>query len=148
MDGETAATPHEMTMLDWALEYARAGFRVLPVHTIRNGACSCGGMKGCKPGKHPIANLVRHGSKDATTDENIIRAWWHRVPDANIAVATGKESGLVVIDIDGPEGEASFAELEKLHGPIPGTAEVVTARGRHLYLAYPACVERIKSCSR
>jgi putative DNA primase/helicase len=148
MGGETAATPHEMTMLDWALEYARAGFRILPVHTIRNGVCSCAGSKACKPGKHPIANLVRHGSKDAATDENTIRAWWHRVPDANIAVATGKESGVVVIDIDGPEGEASFAELEKLHGPIPGTAEVVTARGRHLYLEYPACVERIKSCSR
>src|SRR6516225_3442672 len=81
MDGETAATPHEMTMLDWALEYARAGFRVLPVHTIRNGACSCGGMKGCKPGKHPIANLVRHGSKDATTDEATIRALWSKFQD-------------------------------------------------------------------
>jgi hypothetical protein len=148
MGGEAAAATNEPTVLDWALIYARAEFRVLPVHTIRNGACSCGGMKGCKPGKHPIANLVRHGSKDATTDEATIRAWWSKFPDANIAIATGKQSGLVVVDIDGPDGEASLAELEKLHGPIPRTAQVGTARGRHLHLAYPERVERIKSSSR
>jgi hypothetical protein len=28
MGGESAATPNELTMLDWALGYARAGFRV------------------------------------------------------------------------------------------------------------------------
>jgi hypothetical protein len=148
MGGEAAAATNEPTMLDWALEYARAGFRVLPVHTIRNGACSCGGMKGCKPGKHPIANLARHGLRDATTDENTIRAWWSKFPDANLAIATGTESRLVVVDIDGPEGEASLAELEKFHGPVPLTVQVRTARGRHLYFDYPPGVERIKSSSR
>jgi putative DNA primase/helicase len=148
MGGEAVATTTEPTLLDWGVAYASMGFRVLPVHTIRKGSCSCGGMKGCKPGKHPIANLVRHGLKDATTDESTLRAWWSKFPDANVAIATGKESRLVVVDIDGPEGEAALAELEKLHGPIPRTVQVGTARGRHLHFSYPPGVERIKSSSR
>jgi hypothetical protein len=47
------------TMLDAALAHAKAGRQVFPVHTIRNGACTCGGGKGCSPGKHPSALLPR-----------------------------------------------------------------------------------------
>ncbi len=56
-----------------------------------------------------------------------------RYPNANVAIATGAISGLVVIDIDGPDGEASLATLP----PMPETRIVQTGRGRHLYFAHP-----------
>ena len=46
-----------MTNLDWALAYAAAGFRVFPVHTMRDGACCCGGLNKCKPGSIQSAHL-------------------------------------------------------------------------------------------
>ena len=41
-----------------------------------------------------------------------IDTWWDRWPDANIGVATGKVSGLVVLDADGPSGLASLKSLQ------------------------------------
>ena len=63
-------------------------------------------------------------------------------PDANIAVATGRRSGVVVIDVDddhGKSGSATLAGLERKHGRLPDTLTCVTGGGRHLYFAYPGC---------
>jgi hypothetical protein len=58
-------SPHaasaDKPMIDWALRYAVAGFRVFPVHTMRDGGCSCGAAKGSRPGKHPVGALAPHG---------------------------------------------------------------------------------------
>ena len=49
-----------------ALRYARRGWRVVPMHTTKNGICSCEQAEACeRPGKHP---RTKHGVKDATTD--------------------------------------------------------------------------------
>ncbi len=145
---EQHAAEHEATMLDWALPYARAGYHVFPIHTIRNGACSCGGIKRCKPGKHPVGTLVPNGLKDATTDPEVIKVWWSKMPDANIGIATGRESNLVVLDVDGAEGEALLAELERQYGPLPPTAVVKTGKGRHLHFAYPKGVTKVRTVAR
>ena len=81
-----------------ALWYAKHGWPVFPL----------------KPrGKQP---LTRHGFKDATTDPAIIRGWWAATPDANIGVPTGPDGcGLDVIDVDGPEGFRSLADLRHTH---------------------------------
>jgi archaellum biogenesis ATPase FlaH len=112
-----------------ALAYAKGGWPVFPVHGIQNGHCTCG-KAGCeKPGKHP---RTTHGLKDATTEEAMIRAWWARWPDGNIGHPTGK---VVVLDIDGPAGEAALAELEAKRGKLPATLTARTGRegGKHLY---------------
>src|SRR3712207_7646159 len=45
----------------------------------------------CKhPGKHP---RTLHGSKDATSDPDVIREWFTRWPDSNLALRTGADSG-------------------------------------------------------
>lgn len=74
--------------------------------------------------------LTTHGVHDASVDELQVVRWWKQWPDANIALATG--GGLVVLDIDGPEGEQSLAALIAVHGPLPDTPEQLTGKGRHL----------------
>jgi hypothetical protein len=105
------------TLLEGALGLARRGLRVFPV---------------APRGKMPI---TAHGCKDATTDATTIRAWWQRNPGCNVAVATG--AGLTIIDIDSDDGEAAIAELERKNEPLPKTVEVITSRGRHIYLRSP-----------
>ncbi len=110
-----------------ALGFAAEGRRVLPVHSIRNGKCSCG--SDCpKPGKHP---RVLRWQKVATTDPAQIREWWRRWPDANVGVAMG--DGVFAVDVDGDVGAATLIELCERHGGLPATRCVGTGRGWHFY---------------
>ena len=45
--------------------------------------------------------LTPGGFKDASNDPDKIRAWWRQYPNANIGIATGEISGLMVVDVDG-----------------------------------------------
>ena len=93
--------------------------------------CSCAAGQSCDhPGKHP---RTPNGVKDATTDRTIIKAWWNRWPDANIGIATGRPSGIFVLDVDGNVGKASLKELQAEHGRLPKTVTVRTGKGRHRY---------------
>ena len=123
------------TPLDWALAYASRGLHVFPLHSMRDGRCTCGQDCGKNAAKHP---RVKRGFKAATTDVSQIKKWWRKWPDANIGIATGAVSGIVVIDIDGDNGLATLQALVNQHGPLPRTAMVKTARGWHLYFILPA----------
>jgi Bifunctional DNA primase/polymerase, N-terminal/Primase C terminal 1 (PriCT-1) len=83
-----------------------------------------------------------HGVKDATTDPDMIRQWWQRVPDYNVAVATGSTSSIFVVDLDGFDAEAELRRLELKYGNLPCSVEVITARGRHIYFKTPAVLVR------
>ena len=78
-----------------------------------------------------------HGYNDATVDLATISKWWRQDPDMNLAIATGSISGLFVVDVDGIDAEMELRRLETQYGNLPGTAEVITARGRHLYFKAP-----------
>jgi putative DNA primase/helicase len=67
--------------------------------------------------------LTEHGHLAATTDPNQIRTWWDRWPNANVAIVTGKRSGLWVVDVD-PEkgGDEALAAWEREHGQEPRSA--------------------------
>jgi len=57
-----------------AQSYSSRGLLVVPMHSIRDGKCSCPKGDDCdRPGKHPI---TRHGVNDATTDHEQIDKWW------------------------------------------------------------------------
>jgi hypothetical protein len=88
------------------------------------------------PGKTPIVKGVGLNGRTSVTAEEI-RRWWKRWPDANVAVLTGARSDLVVIDLDGPEGEQALERAEKALGQLPTTLEVKTKRGRHLWFRHP-----------
>jgi hypothetical protein len=84
--------PRARTLLDWALAYASHGFCVFPLHSVREGRCSCGHDCGKNAAKHP---RVKGGYKAATTDPEQIKAWWSKWSDGNIGIATGYASRLV-----------------------------------------------------
>jgi hypothetical protein len=79
-----------------------------------------------------------HGVKDATKDPDMIRLWWHTVPDYNVAVATGSASSIFVVDLDSLDAEGELRKLEFENGSLPCSVEVITARGRHIYFKTPA----------
>ena len=90
-------------LLEAALELASAGFAVFP----------------CKPrGKDP---LTLHGFKDATRDEAQISRWWTPWRNANIGLPTGEVNGIMIVDVDPPEGQRLLAKLEERHGKLPPT---------------------------
>jgi hypothetical protein len=107
-----------------ALSYAERGWHVLP----------------CNPeSKHP---LIERGLYAATTDAAQIEAWWRQWPFAMIGIRTGRESGIIVLDVDVDpdeqvDGFISIAELEKKHGMLPDTLHSTTPRGgEHLYFKW------------
>lgn len=121
-------------LLDGALGYAQRGWRVFPLHAIISGACTCG-RECSSPGKHP---LVHRGLYEGTIDAKKISAWWDRWPYANIGIATGADSGLLVIDVDLPKAEASLERLKELDRELPATLTTRTGGGGlHYYFQHP-----------
>lgn len=123
----------------WALQYARLGWQVLPVHWPMGNGCSCKRPDCTNPGKHP---LTLHGVHDATTDRRQIRKWWRTWPEANIGVATGAASGIFVVDADGAVGRETLVQL----CGNPRTLMSRTGNGRHYFFRYPG--ERIRNSVR
>jgi hypothetical protein len=100
----------------------------------------------CKPGgKTP---LTSHGFKDATKDPAQIRDWCKRWPDANIGIATGPISGIVVLDIDPRHGgDDTLAALELQYGALPAIPMVLTGGGGvHYYFKAPVYCTIGKTC--
>jgi hypothetical protein len=126
-----------MGLLEEALAYAAEGWRVFPCYTRHpaTGGCSC--RQACtSPAKHP---RTTNGLTDATADEAQISAWWGKWPHANIAIATGAESGIVVVDVDTDKGgQATIEKLEAEHGPFSDTLRSNTGGGGyHLIYQHP-----------
>ena len=74
-----------------------------------------------------LEELAPYLKRKATAEE--LRSWsW-----PGVGIVTGRPSGILVLDVDGPEGEAEL----KTHGH-PATPMVRTARGgMHLYFRHP-----------
>lgn len=128
--------PRASVMVRAALDFAKRKWAVLPLYGIRDGVCTCG-RPGCgKPGKHPCIKSGTGHSK-ATTDPDQICSWWDRWPDANVGIATGAVSGLLVLDVDTHRGgDESLKVLLNGHPTNTPTAQT-GGGGRHLYFAYP-----------
>ena len=123
------------SLLHSALDFAKRGLRVVPLHHIKaDGNCSCQDAACSKrKGKHPRRTKWQ---KRATTDADRIQRDWKTWPEANLGIATGQ--GLIVIDIDGDAGAQQFSGIVKGQS-IPPTVEVITGSGgRHLYFKYPS----------
>lgn len=85
------------------------------------------------------APLVERGCYAATTSEQQLADWDEQFGEANIGLATGAASGVVVIDLDGEEGIANWAGLEgTVMFRLPETVMSETGGGgRHLFFKSP-----------
>lgn len=105
-----------------ALSYAESGFAVFPL------------------APHSKIPAIRGGSgvKEATKDSATIKAWWRRFPDANVGIACGEPSGIVVIDVDPRNGGSETITRLSMRGHVfPDCPTAVTGGGgRHLFVRF------------
>jgi hypothetical protein len=139
MEYNTNAPPDQGASAEtWAQWYVSLGLSVFPVWGVDNsGTCRC--RKGAKcpsPGKHP---RTPQGIHAATTDPAKLGTW--KWSTANVGIATGPKSGILVLDVDGQAGWKSYDELKRKLGPLVESgapAKVITSKGgAHAYVAYP-----------
>jgi hypothetical protein len=72
-----------------------------------------------------------HGLHDATTDPEVIRAWWRAHPSANIGLRTGVSFD--VIDLDSEHAVYALEDVRASREPIRGPI-VQTGYGFHWYV--------------
>lgn len=118
-----------------ASDYTDLGWSVIPIYSIENGICTCRKGAAClSPGKHP---RTRNGVNDATTQAQIISRWQRDSPTANIGIATGKISGILVVDVDVKNnGFESLARLSKDYGSSITDTLTSDTGGGGLHLLY------------
>jgi D5 N terminal like/Bifunctional DNA primase/polymerase, N-terminal/Primase C terminal 2 (PriCT-2) len=58
---------------------------------------------------------------------------WEHLFENGVGFITGAISGVIVIESDGPEGEAVLAEFDREHGPLPDTLTIRSGSGRGLH---------------
>ncbi len=134
----SALTSGTGTLLDAALDYAARGWPVFPVWGAReDGGCYCPEGLDCPDAaKHPIYS---GGFERATTDAEVLAAYWTRYPKANIGMPTGRRSGVLVVDVDMKHGGfETLAALIHKYGEWPRTTAVRTGGGgMHFFFEYP-----------
>lgn len=106
-----------------ALQYAALGLAVFPVK----------GKIPCTP----------KGFYDATTDETQIRLWWQQEDPPGIAIATGSQFGIAVLDIDPRNGGEDSLETLRRDGVTLGETPLALTGGggKHFYFAIPRGIE-------
>jgi hypothetical protein len=150
--------------LEAALEYARAGRPVFPIHTPTGKSeepCTCRAKDCPQKGKHPChkntckeqgkhlchqsvcETVGKHprtlnGVTDAVTDPVKIQSRWETWRDANVGIAAGPKFGMV-LDVDPRHGGfETLAALEAKHGKLPETLTADTGGdGAHFVFEYP-----------
>ncbi len=126
---ERAAGDLPAVLLAQALELARDGHPVIPLHTPAPGGCSCGHNECSRVGKHPRGH---YGLQHASAAPEQAEAWWNQWPTANVGLRC---DGLFVLDVDGTDGAESLERLEHELGPLPPTRAQRTGRGFHRLFA-------------
>lgn len=126
------AQPSPSPYLADALAYLARGWPVFPVcRPIREGRCV---QHGACPnaGKVPLVKWERYQTALPTVAD--VTGWWTRDRTANIGMATGALSGIVVLDCDSSEAR----QLAMEQG-VPPTRAVWTGKpgGIHYHLAHP-----------
>lgn len=107
-----------------AQQYTRLGWRLIPLNAYGARA------------KHP---RISRWPERASTDQAKIKNWYLSYIDADggiaYGLATGKESGIWVLDIDDP---TEWLKLVEKHGGLPETVESQTGGGgNHYFFRYP-----------
>jgi RecA-family ATPase len=87
--------------------------------------------------------LTVRGLHDATQDQDRIRAWWNRWPDALVGVPTGSRTALVVVDYDADKIDEHATSWVQDHTPALMSTRVhgTLSGGRHYLFRNPDGLE-------
>jgi P4 family phage/plasmid primase-like protien len=79
-----------------------------------------------------------HGFYAATDDLDVVKHWVEETPDMQLAVATGRVSGIFVFDYDPRNGgDVSFQELMDQYDPFDTETQTTPNGGKHFIFALP-----------
>lgn len=106
-----------MTMLDWAKRYRSYNWSIFP--------CT---------NKQPLVQWRQYAERLPTEAEVI--AWWTMWPDAQIAVACGKLSGITVLDIDHGNEEPDDIAVQLWNKGVFTLTSCTGGGGRHLFCKF------------
>ena len=123
MDMNRNKIPTTDNKLEAALAYISRGWAVFPLAP-----------------ESKIPNKGSRSFKDSSTEYLKVRGWWEKNPAANIGIATGKISGLFVVDLDDAEaGIEAWNKLCEQHAQheIETLQSLTVSGGRHLLFQYP-----------
>ena len=99
-------------MIDAALSLSSTGIPIFPV----------------KADKKPH---IKSWQNKASADQAKVKKWWRRWPEANLAIPTGHQSGLVAVDVDVKNGVNGFESLSSIEARFgkQGTRRIETPSG-------------------
>jgi putative DNA primase/helicase len=123
-----------MRFFDDAADLVSLGFKVFPL----------------VPGRK--LPLIEAWQKQASDDADVIGEWAARWPNANIGIATGESSGVVVLDLDVKDsrnGVQDLAALRQRGQALPPCPIALTpSGGRHLFFAAAPGLKNVVGISR
>lgn len=123
-------------MINEAFKYIDHGYAIFPVFSVNNGICRCGKYDCKSAGKHSkLGTGPSAATKNIKTIQNMQTLW----QNANIGIATGKISGIVVLDIDPRDGgDGILKVIEAQYEKLPETVTTISGgNGLHYYFKYP-----------
>jgi putative DNA primase/helicase len=88
--------------------------------------------------------LIRGWTDRASNQLAILEAWQREYPSCNWWLATGRPSNVFVLDVDGEEGRASVANLERQGFVLAATRTATAGRadgGEHRYYRMPQGID-------
>lgn len=115
--------------LEWIRRYTELGLRVLPVHGMIEGMCTCQNPSCPNPGKHP---LLATGVYAATLEFDWLKGMFQSSPYSNVALAAGADSNFLALDLD---SQKAIDEARRLG--VPRTWVYATGKGEQHFFRYP-----------
>lgn len=110
-----------------ACGYASRGWKIVRLYGVAEPeVCTCWKGKDCAtPGKHPVGDAWH---LSATDSEDAIMEWFEDGKPVNIGLLLGPKSGVIDVELDGPDAKAAWESLGL--GEI-WTPTYVAGRGPH-----------------
>ena len=123
-------------MFNHLINYINLGYAIFPAYSAINSNCTCGNPDCKSKGKH---SKIGEGPFAATKSIKKIETMNQLWLNSNIGIATGKISGIVVLDIDPRDrGDEVLRLFEAKYKKLPVTVTALSGGGGlHYYFKYP-----------
>jgi hypothetical protein len=117
-----------------AFQIAAHGIQIVRLYGVNDDySCACGRPDCRTPGKHPSGG--EGWQNRATADEDQIAEWFATGERMNIGIKLGRDSGIVDVEVDGPEAQETLTRFGLDQIPTPTYR---ARRGEHRLFRYHA----------